>query len=307
MPDRKSGPAFIGIGAQRAGSTWLSVALNRHPDIFVTPKKEIHYFDASSEYPTPCMCSAQGRLRRLFGRDEASRNWRFWLRRTQSNGISIFRNPWWRRYYFGKYDDVWYRSLFDPGARKRLAGEITPGYSLLDPSRIEWMRRVAPEAKIILVLRNPIDRAWSQYQFARKWHAQCREREHNPHSLEYLNGSEVLPRGDYEAIIRRWRPVWRESFGIFCFEDMAEDPEGFLSRILQFLEVPNRNARTIQHMIPAGVPNRQGNTSMPPETREALCRHYQPMLDKMRREFGPWVARWENMNREPIENQRTPL
>ena len=36
---------FVGIGAQKSGTTWLARMLAGHPDVFVTPVKEIHYFD----------------------------------------------------------------------------------------------------------------------------------------------------------------------------------------------------------------------------------------------------------------------
>ena len=37
-------PNFLGIGAQRAGTTWLYNCLNEHPDVFVSSAKEIHFF-----------------------------------------------------------------------------------------------------------------------------------------------------------------------------------------------------------------------------------------------------------------------
>src|SRR5512144_852419 len=37
-------PTFIGIGAQRAGTTWAYNCLAEHPDVFMTRKKELHFF-----------------------------------------------------------------------------------------------------------------------------------------------------------------------------------------------------------------------------------------------------------------------
>ena len=36
---------FIGIGVQKAGTTWLSSILKEHPEIYIHPRKELHYFD----------------------------------------------------------------------------------------------------------------------------------------------------------------------------------------------------------------------------------------------------------------------
>ena len=45
--------SFIGIGAQKAGTTWLYDRLSELPAFDLPPKKEIHFFDASKSYPSP--------------------------------------------------------------------------------------------------------------------------------------------------------------------------------------------------------------------------------------------------------------
>ena len=39
------GPDFIGIGMERAGTSWLFTQISSHPDIWVPPLKELHFFD----------------------------------------------------------------------------------------------------------------------------------------------------------------------------------------------------------------------------------------------------------------------
>ncbi|AHY45759.1 Hypothetical Protein RradSPS_0476 [Rubrobacter radiotolerans] len=46
-------PHFIGIGAQKAGTTWLDRNLECHPGIWMPPRKEIHYFDRSANFVDP--------------------------------------------------------------------------------------------------------------------------------------------------------------------------------------------------------------------------------------------------------------
>jgi hypothetical protein len=36
---------MVGVGAQKAGTTWLFDYLGRHPDVAMSPIKELHYFD----------------------------------------------------------------------------------------------------------------------------------------------------------------------------------------------------------------------------------------------------------------------
>ena len=44
-PARVPFPDFLGIGAQKAGTTWLHENLRRHPELFLPEEKELHYFD----------------------------------------------------------------------------------------------------------------------------------------------------------------------------------------------------------------------------------------------------------------------
>ena len=44
-------PDFLGIGAQKAGTTWLHDNLSCHPELYLPPEKEIHYFDQHNDKP----------------------------------------------------------------------------------------------------------------------------------------------------------------------------------------------------------------------------------------------------------------
>src|SRR5688572_26171231 len=43
-------PNFLVIGAQKSGTTWLAEMLRQHPDVYTSPKKELHYFDLKANY-----------------------------------------------------------------------------------------------------------------------------------------------------------------------------------------------------------------------------------------------------------------
>jgi hypothetical protein len=149
-------PDFIGIGAQKAGTTWLHRNLQAHPQIF-TPRKEVHYFDRKVK-------DRSKPVTRLFGKREPDKQWRRQVKRTSAE---LIRNPslrdfrWYFNYYMRSYDDRWYASVFGPKNGK-VAGEITPAYSVLDRDSVAHVYNLVPDAKIIFFMRNPIERAWSQ-------------------------------------------------------------------------------------------------------------------------------------------------
>src|SRR5204862_8294166 len=47
------GIQFLGIGAQKAGTTWLYEMLRLTPEVWMPPVKELHYFSRSPRYPSP--------------------------------------------------------------------------------------------------------------------------------------------------------------------------------------------------------------------------------------------------------------
>jgi hypothetical protein len=62
---------------------------------------------------------------------------------------SLHRSP---RAYFAHF----------PAGDDRIRGEITPAYALLSPRRIAFVHRLLPDLRIVMLLRDPVERAWSQ-------------------------------------------------------------------------------------------------------------------------------------------------
>ena len=67
-------PHFIGIGAQKAGTTWLYRNLQEHPEVWLPPEKELHYFDEKR-------IARRSLVGRACGRTVDGARWRRQLRR----------------------------------------------------------------------------------------------------------------------------------------------------------------------------------------------------------------------------------
>src|SRR6187551_3563074 len=70
--------------------------------------------------------------------------------------VCFFDRHWWR-------GEAWYRGQFPLRAGERLVGEASPSY-LFHPLAPERARSLVPGAKLVALLRDPVDRAYSQYQ-----------------------------------------------------------------------------------------------------------------------------------------------
>lgn len=150
---------FVGIGAQKAGTTWLGKYLDHHPQVGFSPIKELHYFDAvyleelcgffNEDFRAEFREIVCSRKNDLSDPGLASYLRCLCLRLEMNN------NP--RRY--NDYFDL----LSEDG--HRLVGEITPSYSMLDAQGFGAILKRYPDAKFIFILRDPVERYWSNLRF----------------------------------------------------------------------------------------------------------------------------------------------
>lgn len=231
-------PRFLGIGAQKSGTTWLHANLSRHPSIFLPETKELHYFD-----------------------------WNF--HRPLSEYLAHFKQ-----------------------AGGRMRGEITPGYSVLDDRRVDFIRGVAPDLKVILLLRDPIERAWSQ-AVMNLVEIEGRPAEEIPDAvyLDHLSDDRVRLRNDYSGIIDRWSNAFgRENLHVGFFEDVSERPIELLRGILDFLELGHGGDevfRMAEKRVRPGIP-----VPMPESVRELLVGDNADGLRCLHQCFGAPVDDW---------------
>ncbi|MGD9868710.1 MAG: sulfotransferase [Hyphomicrobiales bacterium] len=155
-PPPRLGNYFVCVGAQKAGTTWLARMLARHPDIFFTPVKEIHYFDHIRGISAHLRDSKRRSRRRKYVQKlltQPHRAGEYWPQR-----------GWYRRYMADPIDDAWYAGLFAERGGRKLAGEATPEYALIGEEGFRHIARLAPDARVLFIMRDPVARGWSQLQ-----------------------------------------------------------------------------------------------------------------------------------------------
>jgi hypothetical protein len=233
-------PDFLGIGAQKAGSTWLYRNLSKHPEVQMSSRKEIHYFDSH-----------------------------------------FFRGLGWYGSHFGN----------EPG---RIRGEITPAYSILPPYRIRYIRKLFPDVKILLMIRNPIDRAWSRAKMGLMSRDGLNlEFDEIPDEVFIKNfrHKASVSRGTYSVIIDNWlREFPADQFFVGFFDDIIERPKQLLTDIFNFLGVAvpdDWSEYPVVERIYRG-PSRP----MPDRFRTFLQALYQDELARLERRLGEKVANW---------------
>ena len=234
------GPNFICIGAAKAGTTWLWENLDRHPDFWVPPIKELHWFDV--RYPPLGLGGKSGYRHRT-----GLRRYGPLLRRP-----TWYTAKWLMRFYAALEQGGDYCHLFDR-TRRALSGDITPAYAILDRNVVSQIYSSVPgDSRILFIMREPVDRLWSGLRMY------CRHRNLRIASFsdEQLDELSQLPehvlRSDYLRTLDNWS-VFGDRLGIFFYEDMCDDPARFLRNILTFLGGDaNWQSRLLKHVSNAG-------------------------------------------------------
>lgn len=141
----------------------------------------------------------------------------------------------------------WYRDQFKGAAGERAVGEATQTY-LYDERAMLRMAEVLPDARLVAILRNPIDRAYSHY-----WHNRSIGRE----SLDFRTAVSAEPdrlrsgdaadrytfsyvdRGRYTRQLRRLAELYpRDAIHVILFDDLLESQVEVFQGACRFLGVP---------------------------------------------------------------------
>lgn len=231
---------FLGIGAQKAGTTWLYFNLKKHPDVFLTEEKELHFWD--------------------------------WHR---ARGLD------------------WYRDQFTVAPAGTVAGEITPAYGILSLDVVTEIRREFPDLRLIYLMRNPIERAWSAALMALPRAEMTLQEASDAWFIDHFNAGGSAKRGDYETCLTVWHSHFPAAqIHVETFDDIVADPRGVMKRCCAHLGVdpavydgiPDDSLST-PHNVGSGQPIR-------PTLRHYLDRMYRPKIERLGRYLGRDLSGW---------------
>jgi len=279
-------PEFLGIGAQKAGTTWLYENLRRHPQVWLPPVKELHYLD----HKPPSL------RKRLFGKTETLKTARSHLARqalsVASGTASLEQLRWAWRYCLAPRNDSWYESLF-PRIEGKVTGEICPGYARMDATAVARVHRLMPDARIIYLLRDPIGRAWSTaVMHFRKPKFGSIDRYEDERIKAHLAAPKTLVHGDYLTNLGSWRQHYpEEQIFIGFFDELTASPGTLLKDVLEFLGL-DASAATIPDDV-AKKRNAGKGEPVPEQFRAFLAKQHHAQIVDLNKAFqNDYTKRW---------------
>lgn len=202
-------PNFLIIGAGKSGTTSLYHYLSQHPEVYMSPVKEPKFF------------AVEGKELNFRGpNDEMSMN------RGSVTSIEA------------------YRGLFRAVSDEKAIGEASPLY-LYSPEAPSRIKHYIPEARLIAILRDPVQRAYSSFlQRVQKGQEPLRDFAEALREEENRMRDNWAPRwyskriGFYYAHLKRYYELFEhDRIRVYLHEDLMADPVGVARDVFRFLEV----------------------------------------------------------------------
>jgi hypothetical protein len=295
-------PDFLGIGAQKAGTTWLHRSLQVHPQIWMPSLKEIHYFDEKARF-------RGGLPSRLFGHRPVDMRWRRQFKariKRPPKKLTWQDVSWDLRYFFARPSDEWYASLFERG-RGKTTGEMTPDYSMLDKDGVAHVHEIMPQAKIIFMMRSPIERPWSVIDMGLRITGRSRNEVSDRKFYRQFNNRRLALMTNYRRTLENWGSFYpEEQIFVGFLEDIHFFPEEFLQRIYGFLDVdPSFAPPGLDQKVHARSAGR-----IPVDAATYLARAYREEISRLSERFGGYASFWlycaERLIEDPPEEDFIP-
>lgn len=156
---------LFGIGAQKAGTSWLHRYLAQSDDVHFSHQKEVHYFDVKIGGNPETLKQREDALARVTAKLETARPEeveKLTAQRTRLRALLDIYGP------TGSGDarhDAYLQYMLAGWRGQKIIGDITPSYATLDAWNLADMASIGT-ARFVFVLRDPVHRLWSQMRMA---------------------------------------------------------------------------------------------------------------------------------------------
>jgi len=229
-----------------------------------------------------------------------------WLRQNLGAHAEIYTSPYEIAFFnspkrFETLGAEWYRAQFDGWNGEAIVGEATPGYMMLrhEPSAVaDRIKRTVPDARLISILRNPVDRANSAMV-----HHIKHERLHPRSTLLDMTRRKppeddklgLVAGGWYAASLEPFRRRFGDQLLVMLHDDIRDDPRGAYELALRHVgATPGFVPPELEELV---YSNQQGESArwkrdISPQDRQALYRYFRDDLRELEQMIGRDLSMW---------------
>lgn len=237
LPKLRKLPDFFIVGAMKSATTSLSQALEMSPDVYISPIKEPNYFCSDINDAIKKFSPAQRAVADFV---------------TSESEINQLIE---RKALTAHIEDIsLYEKLFQCAGNDQVKGECSVSY-LLSMTAANQIARSVPSAKIIIVLRNPIERAYSHWLMVRAFGVEkdsfieAIEKEANEISANWrLDSHNYLGAGMYYEQVKRYFDSFpKNQILVMDYEEVTRDFLRAVNKILQHIGVSEMSKILLAH------------------------------------------------------------
>jgi hypothetical protein len=256
-----NGPGFfVGVGAMRSGTTWLSLYLRNHSEVAFSPIKECHFFTSIYDPTSP------GHLRQPFLTRLAIKGLARYAAFHPVAGVQLA----WHYAGMRKLRETSYRRYMEVlGGNKLISGEISPSYVRLTDDGFRAIERTLDRPRYIYLVRNPVDRLLSELSFRKNRLGSKTPSLVTPDDVGGLSSADKsFTSVDYPNTINKIERLADPDRLLTLFTEDLFDPaksQQTCDRVCDFLRI-SRKAASIDDMV-----NTAPKLNVAPELRSALA------------------------------------
>lgn len=248
----KSNDFFLCVGPEKTGTTWLHKNLNSHPSVILPRVKELRFFWERD------ILKKRGITFNVFGNHWHHRSQRLRFRsEIKQHLIKLFTGhfdlndfKWDIRHFFGKRTDLWYASLFP---NESITGDISPHNAFLDEDSIKSIRNNYGNVRIIISLRDPIEREWSRAKMnlMRKRNKRSLSQVSFDEFVRHLSDPKQVQLNDYAHLIEKWEKYF-DKVHVFYFDELEKNPQRVFDDVCSFLGLSKFEIESIDKPVNKG-------------------------------------------------------
>jgi len=282
---------LFGLGATKAGTSWLHDYLLRHPECAMPRMKELHFFDTIED-------GSLGWRLKMLAREEVALTEKLARARNEGQFPRAAkldeRLAELRRYIsvIQSCDPAAYHAFMQRvRGDQALVGDITPAYALLPAARLSQMAAMGPAVRFIYLLRDPVDRLWSNIRMIA--HRKSKGRDPAPIAHRIFDGviagqdTENFQRSDYRAALTRLaQAVPQPQVLIEFFETLFS--ETAMRRVCEFLGLSY-----VQPAFAKTVHKGKAQLVLDDDRRRAARAFLAPQYDYVTARMGGVPERWQ--------------
>ncbi len=261
-------PHFLLIGAPEAGCDAIKAILSRNKKVWFPPLDNILAFHPGFQ------------LERL---DIAQQMFR------KEIPFRPLLLRWYVNYFFQPIPTLkWYSRMLHTKDKELIKGELSDEYMTLPLDGVEKLSRIMPDCKIVMMLRNPVDRSFSAVR------TRFSNNQRTPFSkmtkrqiLALMNSDWARTHSNYQGVLDSWTvffPPQNIFFGFY--EDLVMQPQAFMGKLCDFIGIPGDQAPDLADFLP------KEQKSIPEEIIPHLHPFYRQEITGLAQRLGGHAKHW---------------